>query len=235
MLNKRITFGGEIIPAWIASPPKYIRPKRKMTAVQIPGSNREAIQMEDAFEPYDQPYVLFFGDGTENNIQETLDEICRNLYQKGWQVLMDDYDTDHFRLAYFKGDFKVENRFTRAGKFEIEFRCRPERFLLSGNIEVPVSSGDILLNPTAYEAKPLIHITGTGDGTLTVAGTTMEFEDISDYLNIDCDKMDVFRLPSENRNSLMTGDFPRLASGENIISYTGGIETVTITPRFWII
>jgi phage-related protein len=63
----------------------------------------------------------------------------------------------------------------------------------------------------------------------------MSFEGITDYLNIDCDRMDVYRLPSENRNSLMTGDFPVLSSGDNIVSYSGGITSVTITPKFWTI
>lgn len=235
MLNKYITFGGEQIPAWIASPPKLIRPTRKMTAVQIPGTNREVIQMEEAFEPYDQPYTMFVGDGTENNLQGKIDAVCEKLYKQDWQTLMDDYDTETFRLAYFKGPFDVENRFTRAGKFELEFHCRPERFLISGNTAVSVASGDTIENPTAYKAKPLIHIEGSGDGILAVGSTTMSFEGITDYLNIDSDTMDVYRLTSENRSSLMTGDFPVLEPGDNTVSYSGGISSVTITPRFWII
>ena len=234
-LDKRITFGGDVIPAWIASAPKVVRPTRKMTIIPIAGTNRESVEMEDAWECYEQPYTLFVGDGTENSIQEILNDVAVKLYKKGWQVLMDDYDTDTYRLACYRGPFDVENRYTRAGKFEISFHCRPERFLISGNVEQNVLSGDKIFNPTGFNSKPFIHITGSGDGTLTVNGTTMEFEGIGDYLNIDCDKMDVFRLPSENKNSLMTGDFPTLASGDNTVSFSGGISTVTITPKFWTI
>ena len=63
----------------------------------------------------------------------------------------------------------------------------------------------------------------------------MEFTGIVDYLNIDCDKMDVYRLSSENRNNLMSGTFPVLFEGENSITISGGISSVTITPRFWVI
>ena len=63
----------------------------------------------------------------------------------------------------------------------------------------------------------------------------MLFTDITDYLNIDCDTMNVYRLPSENKNSLMTGGFPTLKTGDNLVSFMGGISTVTITPRFWTI
>lgn len=234
-LNKRITFGGEVVPAYLASTPKIIRAKRKMRSIPIPGSNREIVEMEDAWESYDQPFSLFVGDGTENSIQDILNEVARVLYKDGWQILQDDYEPDYYRYAYYEGPFDIENRRTRVGKFDIEFKCRAERFLVSGNIPVGIESGDAIFNPTGYKAKPLIHIEGSGSGTLTVNGTTMAFTGITDYLNIDCDEQNVYRLPIENRNNNMTGEFPVLDPGDNIVSFTGGISTVTITPKWFII
>lgn len=235
LLNRKITFGGDEVPALIASAPHIIRPTRKGTVTPIPGSSRELVEMEDAWESYDQPYSMFVGDGTPDSIQEALNEVARVLYKTGLQVLLDDYEPDYFRLAYYQGPFDVENRYTRLGKFDITFRCRPERFLISGNEPVTVSSGDTLVNPTAFAAKPLIHIEGSGSGTVTVAGTVMSFTGLVDFVNVDCDKMDVYRQPAENKNNLMTGNFPVLPSGENTISFTGGITSVTITPRYWVI
>ena len=235
LLERRLTFGGDIIPALIASAPKVIRPVRKITTVQIPGSNREIIEMEDAWESYEQPYSLFVGDGTPDAIQSQLNDVATALYKTGWQILLDDYDPDYFRLAYYIGPFDVQNKKTRVGTFDVTFKCRPERYLITGNTPLDVQTGESLFNPTAFNAKPLIHIIGSGNGMLTVNGTTMSFEGISDYLNIDCDTMNVYRLPSENRNSLMTGDFPVLKQGENLVSFTGGISAVLITPRWWTI
>ena len=235
LLDRRITFGGDIIPAQIASAPRIIRPVRKITTVQIPGSNREIIDMEDAWETYEQSYSLFVGDGSMDSIQDILNDVALKLYKTGWQILLDDYEPDYYRLAYYIGPFDVQNKKTRVGKFDVTFKCRPERFLITGNTPISVATGNSIVNPTAFNAKPLIHITGSGNGTLTVNGTTMSFQGISDYLNIDCDRMDVYRLPAENRNSLMTGDFPVLKQGENLVSFTGGISTVTITPRWWTI
>lgn len=235
LIKRRIAFGGDVVPAHIASAPHIIRPTRKGTVTPIPGSSRELVEMEDAWESYDQPYSMFIGDGTPDSIQEALNEVARVLYKTGLQVLLDDYEPDYFRLAYYQGPFDVENRYTRLGKFDITFRCRPERFLISGNNSVTVSSGDKLINPTAFAAKPLIHIEGSGSGTVTVAGTVMSFTDLVDFVNVDCDKMDVYRQPAENKNNLMTGEFPVLPSGENTISFTGGITSVTITPRYWVI
>lgn len=233
LLDRTITFGGDVIPARIASSPHIIRPKRKMTVTQIAGSNREIVDMQDAWETYEQPYTLFVGDGTEDSIQEELDAVAEALFKTGWQILLDDFEPDIYRLAYYEGGFDSDNRYTRLGKFDITFKCRPERFLASGNTPVVVASGGKVTNPTAFDAKPIIHITGEGSGTVTVAGVTMSFTDMVDYLNVDCDRMDVYRLPAENRNNLMTGNFPVLHEGDNNVTFTGGITSVTIDPRFW--
>ena len=182
MSERTLTFGGTVIPAHIASAPHIIRPTRKMSVVQIAGTNREIVDMQDAWECYNQPYSLYIGDGSEDSIQEALDEIASVLYKKGWQTLVDDYEPDVFRLAYYQGGFDADNRYTRLTKFDISFRCRPERFLPSGNTAVGITTGGTITNPTSYPAKPLIRITGSGSGTLTVAGTVMSFTGITDYL-----------------------------------------------------
>lgn len=235
MLDRRIVFGGDVIDAYIAGAPSIIVPERKMTVTPIPGTSREDVKMEDAWEPYDQPYSIFVGDGSQDSIQGQIKDIASKLYKTGFQRLEDDYDPEYFRLAYFKGPFDIENRFTRAGKADIEFHCRPERFLKSGDAAVRVESGAVLTNPTAFNAAPLIKIEGSGSGTVTIAGVTMTFTGLIDYLYIDCDKMDVYRLATENRNSLMTGSFPLLPPGNSTVEFGGGITGVEITPRWWTI
>lgn len=235
MHERKISFGGEVIPAHVASTPHIIRPVRKISVTQIAGSNREIVDMQNAWECYDQPYSMYVGDGKEDSIQDALSDVARVLFKSGWQELLDDYEPDIFRLAYYQGGFDTDNRYTRLGKFDISFRCRPERFLIWGNYPVSVSLGGKVTNPTDNEAKPLIYITGSGNGTVVVQGQTITITGMSDYLYIDCDKMDVYRLPSENKNSLMSGTFPVLKAGNNTITWTDGITGVSITPRFYLI
>lgn len=235
LLNRRIYFGGDLVPALIASTPHIIRPVRKMTTTPIPGTSREVVEMEDAWEPYNQPYTLFVGDGSEDSVQEPLNDVARVLYKTGWQVLVDDYEPDIFRMAYFQGPFDVESKKTMLGKFDVSFRCRAERFLVSGNTPVEVETGTILTNPTSFNAKPLIHVEGSGSGNITIAGQEITLTGMVDYLNIDCDTMNVYRLASENRNSLMEGEFPVLSAGDNAVEFTGGITKVVITPRYYVI
>lgn len=235
MSERVLIFGGETVPAHIGFTPHIIRAPRKMSATPIQGSNTEVVDMQNAWECYDQPYSLYVGDGSDDCVQSLLDNVAKVLYKNGWQTLVDGYEPNIFRLAYYKGGFDAESRYTRLGKFDITFRCRPERFLNSGATPVAVLTGDVLKNPTTYVAKPLINITGSGSGTLTVGGKTMSFTGITDYLNIDCEKQDVYRLPSENMNSHASGEFPVLNAGNNTVTFTGGILTVTITPRYYVI
>lgn len=234
-LNRKITFGGVEVPAYIAEAPSLIRPARKIKVVSIAGSNREHVEFENAWESYDQPYTMFVADGTDDYVNNALYEVARVLYQKGQKELIDDYEPDFYRLAYFQGPFNIENRRTVLGKFTVSFRCRPERYLIAGKEPISVVSGMTLNNPTPYNAKPLVHIEGHGNGTVTVAGTTIEVIDIEDYINVDSDKLDVYRNPAENMNNHMGGFFPEIPSGDYTVTFTGGITGVTITPNYYVI
>ena len=79
---------------------------------------------------------------------------------------------------------------------------------------------------------PLIKVMGTGSGTLTIQGQTMNITDLVDYVYIDSEQQDVYRLPSENRNSLASGVFPKLLPGDNSITISG-FTSVEIIPRFY--
>lgn len=51
------------------------------------------------------------------------------LNQKGYQRLEDSYEPDTFRLARYIGPMDIENLMLRAGRFGLEFDCKPQKFL----------------------------------------------------------------------------------------------------------
>ena len=120
--------------------------------------------------------------------------------------------------------------------------------LLTGNNHVWADTGDITLtygddpykvvNPTLFESKPLLKVTGrgtlsVGDVTMTITGTA------SQVLYIDCDIMEVYSITDgqmQPQNSLVTMnsyDFPKLKPGANKITLGVGITQVVVTPRWW--
>jgi phage-related protein len=119
----------------------------------------------------------------------------------------------------------------REGQFTLTFNCKPQRFLRSGEYSIPVTSGATVYNPTLFDAKPLIRV--YGKGSITVNGETMEWSGSSEYVDIDCDIQDCYYMGA-NMNNYVTGDFPVLSPGDNVIAFTGS-TSVRITPRWWIL
>lgn len=93
-------------------------------------------------------------------------------------------------------------------------------------------------NPTPFDAKPLIKVTGRGtlgigEYILTITGTE------SQTLYIDCDSQEAWEVVGAgriSRNDYIQNageEFPVLVPGINNISVGSGITAVTITPRWW--
>ena len=70
--------------------------------------------------------------------------------------------------------------------------------------------------------------------TLSIGGKTITAE-VDDYINIDCERMNAYRLEGENMNTEISGDFPTIKPGNNGIVITGTVSKVTITPRYYVI
>lgn len=110
---------------------------------------------------------------------------------------------------------------------------------LLGTNNIWVSSGQTTVtynepteNPTEWPSKPLLEITMSGAGTLTVNGKTWTIGAYTGTLYCDPDIMDWYDAGAL-KNSLVSGDgFPEFVPGENVITYTGGITKVVATPRW---
>ena len=153
----------------------------------------------------------------------------------GYKRLEDTYNPDEFRLAKLAGEVDPEMFVNRkAGKFNLSFDCKPQRFLKSGETEVTLKGSGSITNPTQFNAAPLIRIYGTG--RLTIGTRTLEISQNATYTDIDCDLMNCYcDNVNLNRHVSVTGnDFPILEPGANIILLSG-ITKIVVTPRWWCI
>lgn len=239
MHNAIIIFGGRSSEDYglrISRDPDIIHAKRKIKVYSVDGRNGNIIFPENAWENYDQTYEIY-AVNTDDEVQKEGAAIAEWLNGlSGYQVLEDSYEPDYFRLAYYSGSLNMTNRFSRLGKANIIFSCRPERFLKNGMNEITISStGRSIFNPSDHAARPLIKVNGTASGSVTIGSNTMQIDTITDYLWIDCEEMEVYRGANENRNSAVRGNFFSLEPGDSTITFTGGISSLVITPRWWII
>jgi phage-related protein len=85
------------------------------------------------------------------------------------------------------------------------------------------------------DSLPQIKLTGTGTVTLTVGAYTLEMVDLDPLVPvlIDSEAMTVTNVAlSASYISDMTGSFPKLVLGDNVISHTGTVASVVIKPRY---
>lgn len=214
--------------------PNLNRPARKFKTYEVPGRSGVIVEPQEAYANINREYNIWFTDWFYGNIdsQRKANDVASWLYTlTGYGRLEDDFEPAYYRMAYFNGPLNLENILQKYGRGKITFSCRPERYLKAG--EAWVENPTKLSNPTQFEAKPLIKIEGSGNGTFTIQGQTVSIKGMTNYLYIDCESMDCYRQSAENMNSLMTGNFPVLKPGDNNVSKTGGITKISVQPRYW--
>lgn len=206
---------------------------RDYNIIPVPGRNGDLVGPEKRFLNGTLTYPAFIYANFKQQI-----EAFRNflLSLVGYHDLIDSYHPNEIRKVLFEGPFEadVEPK-NDAGKFDIEFNCKPQRFLASGNQVTTLTADGSITNPTRFDARPLLRVYGTG--TLGIGSQSVTITQADVYTDIDCEMMDAFK-GTENKNpyvQLTNYNFPVFVPGVNNISLGTGITQVDITPRWWVV
>lgn len=208
----------------------YNAPERDVETVAIAGKDGDAIIDNGRYKNITVTYPAFIFRDYSSNI-EGLRNLLLNA-STNYARIEDTYHLAEFRLGRYSGGFEAETEEDlRAGSFSLNFDCKPQRFLKTGEMPVDMSSSGAILNPTPQTAKPRLRVFGTG--SFTIGDYTMTISSADQYTDIDCDIQDCFKGTS-NCNANVSGDFPVLVPGRNSISLDG-ITRIIIWPRWWIL
>lgn len=205
-------------------------------SVQIPGRSGELTIDTGAYSNYTQTYDVYFKAGNNSNSPATARTVRQWLqYPSGYKRLTDTYDPDVFRLARYISTVDVENVLNKYGRCSISFDCAPQRFLLSGESMINMTTAGTLEN-SWMPSKPLIYVTmGTSEGVLTIGNYSVQIKMTNNYLYLDCETQEAYRGINNLNSSIYTDEFPVLENGENDISWSGGVSFIRITPRWWML
>lgn len=216
--------------------PDYPSPERNVEIVAVPGRNGDLHFDGGNFRNYPQRYDVYL-----SAMKDGLPTVAANaaawlFTPVGYQRLEDSYNPDVFRMAYFAGPMDIASVFNRFGRTTLEFECKPQRWLKSGEETVSITaSGAVVSNPTAFAALPYIKVYGSGAGELSVGQITCTFLDIDEYIELDSDLQNAYK-ETDNKNSTVSiPQFPALQPGDNAITWSGGITSIEIVPRWWTI
>lgn len=211
----------------------YDAPERDVSTVVVPGRNGELTIDNGRFTNAKVSFPCFVAKNFAENAEKIREWL---LAPVGYCRLQDDAHPDEFRMARFVGGVEFEPNYTdKEATVELTFSCLPQRFLATGEntFTYTRSNGSTAANPTPFEAKPLLTIYGTGSGTLTLAGKTITISNIGSSVTIDCDTMNAYN-GAENRNGTVTlSGWPVLPPGASVYSFSGGITSIEIIPRWW--
>lgn len=221
----------------VEHPPGYQMPARDYEIIHIPGRNGDLVIDNGSYQNVNRSYEISVG-SRRKKFTDMANMVAEWLHSaSGYARLEDSYEPEYYRMAMFQEEADIENILQHAGRVTVNFNCKPQRFLKSGEEEIRVYGGSTLRNPTGFASLPKIIVYGSGPVSFLINEFSVDVsfrEGTDDFVVIDSDIQEVYK-DSENRNAdvVLTEGFPKLVSGNNWFSFSNGIRRMEVIPRWW--
>lgn len=224
----------------VEHPPEYQIPARDYEVIHIPGRNGDLVIDNGSYQNVNRSYQIAAGSRTKD-FTTVADSIAAWLHSaSGYARLEDSYEPEYFRMAIIKEEVTVENIMRHGGRATVEFNCKPQRYLKSG--ENIVQSNGLkeftLHNPTEFDALPKIFVSIPKEqgGRITIGKYPVIIPDShkATGVYVDCENQEVYTTNlNENITVTLHEGFPKLVPGLNQVTILGNITSVEVTPRWW--
>lgn len=233
------SYNGKTHPALrVKSKSIFSVPKLDVTMTSVPGRNGELITPGGRFPNATVTYTCFVVARSQAELSAVLTEIKNWLYAEPdrYHELTDTYDTLHTRQAVISGKLDITEQFLKVGSFTVTFSAKPFKYLRTGLDAQTYTQNFSLTNPYAFAAKPYLKLNGRGEGELLIqsegSNKVWKFKTLNGYTECDAELMNYYH-DTELKNDTVEGDgFPELPAGTCSISFSGGITSVEIIPRW---
>lgn len=237
--------------------PDYYWPSREYEYKKIKGRNGDVFTDPNRYENVKKIYKVAAYDG--NGFRSIAPKVSNFLHRYNgypdYIRLEDDYEPDVYMMAVYEEANSLTNLLNQAGRAEIAFNCKPQKYLRSGDTRIDVTnSGFTINNPTDYPSLPIIRILGSGNvriksypnirmlgGALANDPGTAEMKtvDLTIYNNFneiifDSESFTATDVNGRNMNPYITlMERIALYPGSNVIEYDGDIIKISIIPKWW--
>lgn len=202
--------------------PPIAKPNMRVKETVIDGADGSIIE-ELGYESYDKTVSVGLKIGAD------VDEIIEYFTGNG-EIVFSNEPNKYYIARIVKG---VEyNRLLRYRTAKVTFRVQPFKYHSTEEDRYATSASQSLIveNIGNHTAKPLITIKGEGTVVLSLNGTAIcqyTFPEGEDTVIIDCEKQDAY-LGTTLKNRNMIGEFPIFEKGNNIITWSGTVESIRI-------
>ena len=221
---------------YLSAPGVYDSPEPDVETASVPGMNGDLVT-ENAksgrrrYKNVDITYNAFFFNGLPAKTAAVKSWL---LSPVGYKKLQDTYSPEFFRMATCTSAVSFDVTKNRSAEMELTFSCKPQRWSVEGQKAVTLSeSGQTIRNPYEFYAEPIIRVYGTNEGVLTIGDESVTIYSFTDYVDLDCETHNAYNASGFCNGTILSDDFPALAPGTNTITWSGGITSVEITPRWW--
>lgn len=167
----------------VATHPAHEFPERECVVQHVPGRSGDIVVDLGTYKNVTRTYSISKG-SCDGDFEKIAHDIVSWLQSgKGYARLEDDYEPDCFRLGIFQSAGSVSNVLNRAGALNLQFNCKPQRYLKIGEkpIRLPANAGGlqsiVIHNPTQYESKPLIHFRARYNTEMRINGYPINIVD----------------------------------------------------------
>lgn len=232
----------------IQSPPVYETPEKDYEVIHVEGRNGDILINKGSYRNSIRTYYLASVFRPNTSFAENARALADWLHSaNGYARLEDSYDPDVYRMAMYRNSAELANYYDQATALEVEFECKPQKYLKCGEEEyiLPTDGSSLILNnPTNFNALPIIYwnkpISGfelyidntlvltLGNDSTEIASGVIDFDLKSAYTN------------SGYINNLLTLEndiFPFLAPGEHemhiLIDAIPEQLIIKMKPRWW--
>lgn len=197
----------------------------------VPGRNGDLIFFTNSFNNRTAIASCFL---LEKNVTSIFGKLNRFFFGKnGYRKLETSDDPDHYWLARINNGAKVYQMARTLAPFDLQFDCKPQRFVKSGNDANEFLTNGTLKNFFGFDALPLISVYGSGSGILTIGEVSVDVKELDGVLHIDSETQNAYNDSGNQNMNIEAAEFPVLHYGENEVSFSGGIKKVIVFPRWW--
>ena len=154
-----------------------------------------------------------------------------NKWLSGRGILRTSVDPHGYFYADVIGELTREWIGCQSHYIASTFLVEPYFYLDAGVLPIKITAQKSLMNIGTDTAEPLIKVYGTGNGQVLINEQVIPLTGIEQHLTIDT-KLQIVHKDGLPAGRKMSGPFPVLGEGQNLISFTGGITKLSLTPRW---
>lgn len=209
----------------IAAMPDIVKPERRAETLTIPGRSGTLTLDEGCYDAY----TLRMECGLRGT--ERLAELAAWLDGSGELILST--EPERVYRARISNAISIADVIYLYSTFLVQFDVFPFKYSVNRvDEELSLTAAATIYNRGTVYAEPTITVYGSGRIFLTINDEIYRLLDVEEYMTIDSERMEAYKGQQSCNHQFGALEFPRLAVGENKISWTGNVTRVDIEPKW---